>query len=390
MKTVYDHLSEKDRRIYAAIEAQKLPRGGITYIAGLLGCDRKTIRQGLKELKAPQTLPKDRIRRTGGGVKPKLETIPGIDEAFLEIVRVYTAGDPMREEVLWTNLAHQEIAEQLQARGMNVSTWIVKQLLQKHHFKKRKARKTLSTGTNANRDAQFQRIAQLREAYEAVGNPIISIDTKKKEALGLLYRDGTLYTQQMVKVYDHDFSYLADGVAIPYTIYDLQRNTACVSIGTSKDTADFVCDSIKYWWLTQGRADYPLATSILALADSGGSNAYRHYVFKEALQRLADELGIEIRMAHYPPYASKWNPVEHRVFPFITKALTGAILTSHEQVQRLIERAKTSTGLRVTAYIVKKIYHTGKKVAEGFKESMRILFDKKLGQWNYRAVPLQN
>ena len=355
-----------------------------------MGCNRKTIRRGITERKNPQTLPKDRIRREGGGIKPKLETIPGIDKAFLEIVRVYTAGDPMREEVLWTNLAHQEIAEHLQARGMNVSTWIVNHLLKKHKCKRRKARKSLSTGINANRDAQFRRIAHLREEYETVGNPMIRIDTKKKASLGLLYRDGTLYTQHMVKVYDHDFSHLADGVAIPYTMYDLQRNTAYVSIGTSKDPADFVCDSITSWWLTQGRADYPLATSILALADSGGSNSYRHYVFKEALQRLADELGIEIRMAHYPPYASKWNPVEHRVFPFITKALKGAILTSHEQVRNLIARAKTSTGLKVTAQLVKKVYHTGKKVATGFKESMRILFDKTLGQWNYRAVPLQN
>ena len=264
MKTVYENLSGKDRRIYAAIEAYKLPRGGITYIARVLGCDRKTIREGIKELKEPRTLPKDRIRREGGGAKAKLETIPGIDEVFLEVVRDYTAGDPMREDVLWTNLAHQEMAKQLQARGMDVSERIVKQLLKKHNFKQRKARKSLSTGTNADRDAQFRRIAELRAQYETVGNPIISIDTKKKESLGLLSRDGTVYTQQVVKVYDHDFSYLADGVAIPYTIYDLQRNTAYVSIGASKDTADFVCDSIKHWWRTQGQADSPFATSILA------------------------------------------------------------------------------------------------------------------------------
>jgi hypothetical protein len=390
MKTVYDSLSEKDRRIYAAIEAQKLPRGGITYIADVLGCDRKTIQKGSKERKDPRTLPKDRIRREGGGLKPKIETIPGIDEAFLEIVRDDTAGDPMKEDVLWTNLAHQEIADQLRGRGMGVSTRVVKQLLKKHKFKRRKARKRLSTGTNPNRDTQFRRIAELRAEYETTGNPIISIDTKKKEPLGLLDRGGALYTQETIMVYDHDYSYLAEGVAIPYTIYDLQQNRAYVSLGISKDTAEFVCDSIKAWWLTEGRKTYPQATSLLVLADSGGSNSYRHYVFKEALQHLVDKFGIEIRMAHYPPYASKWNPVEHRVFPFITKALKGVILTSHEQVQRLIERTKTSTGLKVTAHIVKKVYHTGKKVAEGFKESMRILFDKTLGQWNYRAVPLQH
>jgi hypothetical protein len=389
MKTVYESLSEKVRRIYAAIEAQKFRRGGISYMAEILGCARSTIRRGLKELKDPRTLPKDRLRRPGGGAKSKVETIVGIDAAFLEIVRDYTAGDPMQEEVLWTNLAHQEIADRLRARGMDVSVRIVKQLLRKHHFKKRKARKSLRTGEHVDRDAQFRRIAHLRAQYEAVGNPIISIDTKKKEALGLLDRGGTLYTQEVITVYDHDFSHLADGVAIPYTIYDLQQNRAYVNIGISKDTADFVCDSIRHWWLSQGRYDYPQATSILALADSGGSNSYRHYVFKEALQHLVDELGIEIRMAHYPSYASKWNPVEHRVFPHITRALRGVILTSHEQVKRLIERTKTSTGLTLTVRIVTKMYQTGRKVTEGFKASMRILFDEKLGKWNYRAVPLQ-
>jgi hypothetical protein len=391
MRTVYTCLSEKERRSYAALEAQKLPHGGITYLSDILGCDRKTIRRGITELKDPRTLPKDRIRREGGGANAKIETIPGIDEAFLEIVDHDTAGDPMREDVLWTNLAHTEIAEQLQARGMNVGPWIVKQLLHKHNFKKRKAQKRLSTGAFAERDAQFQRIKALRAAYEAAGNPLISMDTKQKESLGLLFREGRIYTQLPLPVYDYDFSYLADGVAIPYTLYDMQRNRAFVCLGSSKDTAAFVCDAIRAWWEAEGRAAYPMATSILLLADSGGSNSYRHYVFKEALQYLASELGIELRMAHYPPHASKWNPVEHRVFPYITKALKGAILTSHEQVKTLIERAKTSTGLTVTVQILTTVYQTGKNVAEGFKESMRIMFDTELGKelakLNYRAVP---
>ncbi len=206
MKTVSESLSEKDRRIYAAIEAQKLPRGGITSIAGVLGCDRATIRKGIKELKDPRTLPKDRIRREGGGSKPKVETIPGLDEAFLEIVRDYTAGDPMKEGVLWTNLAHHNMAEHLRARGMDVSVRIVKQLLTKRNFKRRKARKSLSTGTNPHRDAQCRRIAALRAEYEVAGNPIISIDTKKKESLGLLDRGGSLYTQETITVSDHDYS----------------------------------------------------------------------------------------------------------------------------------------------------------------------------------------
>jgi DNA-binding GntR family transcriptional regulator len=389
MKITYAHFSEKDRRIYAAIEAQKLPHGGITYIADLFGCSRKTIRQGMKELEDPRTLPKDRIRRAGGGRKPKLETIPGLDAAFLEVVRDYTAGDPMQEDVLWTNLAQQEIANQLRARGMDVSKQIVNQLLQKHHFKARKARKRLSTGTNPDRDAQFRRIAELRAAYEAAGNPIISIDTKQKELLGRLFREGRLSTQLPLDVYDHDFASLADGIAIPYTLYDVQRNHAFVCLGTSKDTAAFVCDAIHVWWTTEGRDHYPHATSMLVLADSGGSNSYRHHVFKEALQQLANRLGIELRMAHYPPYASKWNPVEHRVFPHITRVLRGVILTRHEQMKRWIERTKTATGLTVTAHIYWTIYQTGKKVSAAFKQAMPIVFDHDLGKWNYRAVPLQ-
>lgn len=157
----------------------------------------------------------------------------------------------------------------------------------------------------------------------------------------------------------------------------------------SKDTSEFACDSIKWWWLHQGRLLYPTATSILLLADGGGSNSARHYIFKEDLQKLVDEIGIEIRMAHYPPYTSKWNPVEHRVFPHITRTLQGVILKSHAVVKDLIEKTTTTTGLKVSAHIIKKTYETGRKYAKDFKETMRIIFDEYLGKWNYRAIPLQ-
>jgi DNA-binding GntR family transcriptional regulator len=387
MKTTYDQLSERDRRIYAAIEAQKLPHGGITSIAELFGCSRPTIRRGMKELEDPRTLPTDRIRRAGGGRKPKLETIPGLDAAFLEVVRDYTAGDPMQEEVLWTNLAHEEIAEHLRSRGLDVSKRIVKQLLKKHHFKPRKARKQLRTGTTEDRDAQFHRIADLRAEYETAGTPILSIDTKKNERLGQLFREGRLTTQLPVNVDDHDFAHLATGIVVPYTLYDVQRNHAFVCLGTNYDTAEFVCDAIHAWWQAEGRQHYPHATSILLLADSGGSNSYRHYVFKEALQALADTLGLELRVAHYPSYASKWNPVEHRVFPHITRVLRGVILTSHDQVKHLIERTTTKTGLTVSARIYWKVYQKGTQVTKGFKEAMAMVFDAVLPKWNYRAVP---
>jgi hypothetical protein len=188
-------------------------------------------------------------------------------------------------------------------------------------------------------------------------------------------------------VYDHDFPYLADGVVIPHTIYDLQSNSAYVNIGVSKDTSEFACDSIKSWWMNHGCRQYPNSTSILMLADSGGSNSCRHYIFKEDLQKLVDEIGVHIRIAHFPPYTSKWNPVEHRVFPHITRSLKGVILRNYEYVKELIENTTTKTGLKVKAHIVKKIYQTGRKYSDNFKETMRIVLDDYLGQWNYTAIP---
>ncbi len=188
-------------------------------------------------------------------------------------------------------------------------------------------------------------------------------------------------------VYDHDFPHLADGVAIPHAIYDVGGNHAHVNIGTSHDTGEFACDSLRRWWCRRGRYDHPQASSILMLVDGGGSNSSRHYLFKEDLQRLVDTIGIEIRVAHYPPYTSKWNPVEHRVFPHVTRSMQGVILTSHELVKELIEKTTTTTGLIVRASILDKVYEIGRKVADGFKESMRIVFDDHLGKWNYVAKP---
>ena len=174
---------------------------------------------------------------------------------------------------------------------------------------------------------------------------------------------------------------------IPYTIYDIAKNTGFVNIGTSKDTSEFACDSIKQWWNKIGKLQYPDTSSILILADGGGSNSSRHYIFKEDLQKLVNEIGIEIRMAHFPPYTSKWNPVEHKVFPHITRSLKGVILRNYEFVKELIENTNTKTGLKIIAEITNKIYKTGRKYAKGFKENMKIIADDYLGKWNYRAIP---
>lgn len=241
-----------------------------------------------------------------------------------------------------------------------------------------------------NRNAQFERIAELRTLYDAKGNPVVSVDTKKKELIGNLFREGKIYTTETVEVFDHDFPSLAEGVAIPHAIYDIAHNEGYVIIGTSRDTSEFACDSIRYWWDNFGKAHYPNADSILMLMDGGGSNSSRHYIFKQDLQALADEIGIEVRIAHYPPHTSKWNPIEHRLFPHITRSLQGMVLTTHQLAKELIEKTTTKSGLKVFSSIFNRVYETGRKVAEGFKESMRIIFDDNLAPWNYVAVPETN
>jgi Rhodopirellula transposase DDE domain len=205
--------------------------------------------------------------------------------------------------------------------------------------------------------------------------------------LGNFYRDGGAYCTHTVKVNDHDFKSFSDGVVTPYGIYDLKRNEGYVTLGTSKNTSEFCCDCIKEWWENYGKENYSEANSILALADCGGSNSSRHYIFKEDLQRLVDEIGIEIRIAHYPPYTSKYNPIEHKLFCHITKACKGAVFSSIDVVKKLVDKTSTSKGLKVFSNIKDKVYVTARKVSENFKKNMTIVFDDYLGKWNYKAIP---
>lgn len=295
----------------------------------------------------------------------------------------------MDETVVWTDLHPGEIVRLLSIEhGLKVSRTVVRKLLRKHNYRRRKAQKKRTMKAVPQRNEQFENIARLIAEYEATGNPILSMDTKKKEYLGNFYRAGHLYTRQTLETYDHDFTSFADGVIIPHSLYDLKRNTGYINLGTSKDTSEFACDSIRNWWYNLGRCDYPTATSILILCDGGGSNSSRYYIFKEDLQKLADEIGIEIRIAHYPPYCSRFNPIEHRLFPHVTRACQGVIFKSVELVKELMEKTTTSQGLTVTVQIIDKVYATGRKVADDFKETMRIVFDDFLPQWNYTAVPI--
>jgi hypothetical protein len=206
--------------------------------------------------------------------------------------------------------------------------------------------------------------------------------------IGKLYREGQLYTQEQgIEVFDHDWMSLAQGVAIPHGLYDLSDNVGYIQIGTSHDTSEFACDSIRYWWNHYGKEGYPLATSILLVCDGGGSNSSRYYIFKQDLQALVNELGVEIRIAHYPPYTSKYNPIEHRLFPHVSRVCQGVIFESIQMVKELMAKATTRKGLKVFTTVLDKTYQTGRKVAEDFKSNMKIVFDEFLPQWNYTAKP---
>lgn len=219
-------------------------------------------------------------------------------------------------------------------------------------------------------------------------NPVISIDTKKKEFIGDLYRDGTLECRESIEVFDHDYPHLATGHIHPYGVFDLKKNEVFFNLGTSSDTSEFACDSIKLWWDSIGKHRYPEADSILILADSGGSNSCRRHVFKQELQRISNLIGIEIRVAHYPPYTSKWNPIEHKVFCHVSRSLSGVVLKSVELAKELITRTTTTSGLKALAKISRKAYEKGKKVAKDFYDNAKIKFDKELPQLNYRVSPM--
>ena len=390
MQRLFATLSEKDRRRYAAVEAAKLGHGGVGYIAQLFDIDPKTVRRGLRELEHPDDSVGQRVRKPGGGRTSALEHGPPLEDHFLRLLAEFTAGDPMREGVLWTNLSRREISRRLREMGTPASRHTVRKLMKKHHLGQRKVRKKKALGAHPDRDAQFQNIAKLQAEYRAAGDPVISIDTKKKELIGNFAREGHTHTQVPVEVLDHDFPSAGEGKLIPHGIYDVARNEGYLHLNTSHDTSEFCCDSIAHWWHQHGCQHFPDARRLLLLCDGGGSNATNRHVFKEALQNLANRLGLDIRVAHYPPYCSKHNPIEHRLFPHVTRACQGVVFHSVAIAQHFMEKAKTSTGLTVTVDVLTGVYVTGKKCAAHFLETMSILFDDFLPRWNYRAVPQAN
>jgi hypothetical protein len=392
MRAFFRSLRENDRRRYAAVEAAKLGHGGIEYISRILGVDPKTIRQGQRDLEDLPEGPTARVREPGGGRKPKIEDDPKIDEDFRKVLVEHTAGSPTEETLIWTNLTKTEIVDLMQDCGSYVSVHIVDQLLDRHGYHERKALRMEPQSRHPDRNTQFETIARLKRESLDSADPILSIDLKSRELLGNFFRTGTLWTRETIRVFDHDFAEFAQGVVLPHGIYDLKQNRGYIHLGTSHDTSEFNCDCLKDWWERFGRASYPGAKSLLLLCDGGGSNPADNdngqaHLFRSDLQRLVNELGMEVRVAHYPPYASKYNPIEHRLFPHLSRVCRGMILHSVELVAELMRRAKTRTGLSVVVDVLDKVYKTGRKISQATKDAINVVRDSVLPRWNYRILP---
>lgn len=333
------------------------------------------------------------IRRRGecGGLavveKKMAESQPELVENLKSVLDVRTAGNPDEADVLWTDLSPGQIAATVTKMGTPVSPPVVRDWLEDQGLARHKIEKTLAGGASPDRNTQFERIAELKAKYLDGGNPVFSIDTKAKEHLGQLFRAGRVWTQKAFQGLDHDFPSWATGVIIPHGIYDDRLKRGHLNIGISHDTSQFACDSFRWYWNRIGSRCYPDATSILWLCDAGGSNSATQYLFKRDLQDLVNDLGVEIRVAHYPSYCSKFNPIERRFFPHVARACQGMLFDTLDAVVRLMRKASTTTGLRTTVNVIRRAYEIGREVARDFKQTMTIQFDTLLPKWNYCVIP---
>lgn len=293
----------------------------------------------------------------------------------------------MQEGVLWTNLTRSEIAAGLAEQGFKVSVTVVDRLLEEFQLGQRKPQKTKSMQHDPNRDAQFRYIAKLKRECFKVGVPVLSMDTKKREMLGDYVRPGRVFSSAPLRGWDHDFPTQSSGVVIPHGLYDLALNEGYMHLGDSHDTSEFAADALIDWWRNYGSVRYPQAAGMLLLCDSGGSNGVNRLVFKEQLQRVVDATDLLIKVAHYPPGCSKFNPIDHRLFPHVTRKLQGLFLKSLAMFRDLVKRATTRSGLRVFARTLRGIYEIGKHAVVQSANQLRIRYDRVLPNWNYIVIP---
>jgi hypothetical protein len=380
-------LNERSRRLLAAAEARSAGYGGITAASRATGIARSTIGRGLKDLAAPDGLSGE-VRRPGGGCPSLVEKDPTLLDDLRRLVEPATMGDPMRP-LMWVSKSHAKLAAALRGMGHKIADSSIPKLLGLLEYRRQVNRKTLEGSHNPDRNAQFEHINAAVIGTQAAGQPVISIDTKKKELVGCFKNAGSDYRPEGCpdKVNVHDFIDKNLGKAIPYGVYDVATNAGCVSVGISNDTAQFAVNSIRCWLDTMGRERYPDMNQWMITADGGGSNGSRVRLFKIELQKLAQETGLTIRVCHYPPGTSKWNRIEHRMFCHITQTWRGKPLVSRETVVELIASTTTRTGLIVRCKLDTRDYPKGIKVSDEEMDALNIEGDAFHPEWNYTISP---
>jgi hypothetical protein len=366
-ESLVGNLDERGRRRWAAVEARSLGRGGITAVAQATGLSDRTVRTGIKELGAGVRLPQGRQRHVGGGRKAAKEKAPALLKALEGLVEPATRGDP-QSPLKWTCKSTRELSKELKTCGYVVSRTTVAKLLKEAGFSLQANRKTIEGTHPPDRNAQFEHINRRVKAQRRAGQPALSVDTKKKENIGIYKNPGRTWRPkgQPLQVQTHDFPDKQHEKAVPYGVYDIGKNEAWVTVGISHDTAQFAVASIREWWHRRGRRRYPRrrVQRLLITADSGGSNGPRNRLWKYELQKLADDLGIAIEVCHFPPGTSKWNKIEHRVFCHITRRWRAQPLESYEIVVALIGATRTDTGLEVHARLDERAYPKGLQVSD--------------------------
>ena len=377
-------LDERQWRVFLATEALKAGEGGISRVARLSMADRKTVRKGIVELKDPPPL--GRVRREGGGRKKITEKDPTLIEDIESLVE--PKGDPMSLG-RWTTKSVAHLAFALEKKRHRIKKSALAEVLASLHFSLKANKKNIEGVSHPDRDLQFRHIKATCEAFEKSGNPIISVDCKKKELIGNFKNNGREWqpkgTNAVVNVYD--FISLADGKAAPYGVYDPIKNTGFVNVGVDHDTASFAVESIRRWWNSVGKPLYSKKTNLLITSDGGGSNGVRNRLWKKELQQLANETNLAITVNHLPPATSKWNKIEHRLFSYISINWRGKPLTSLETIIELLSHTTTTKGLTVCAVVDQNIYPIGVKVTDEEMEKLNILRDAFHGDWNYTIRP---
>jgi transposase len=384
---IFPHLDERQRRLLMGAEARALGYGGIQAVARAAGVREGTVSRGAAELESGQE-PMGRVRRPGGGRKRVADADPGLRPALLALVEPEERGDPM-SPLRWTTKSTRKLAGELTRQGHPVSADTVGDLLREEGFSLQANAKTLEGRQHPDRDAQFRHISEQVRGYQATKDPVVSVDTKKKELVGEFKNGGRQWRPagEPARVDTHDFPDRELGKAIPYGVYDLTTNTGWVSVGTDHDTAAFAVASIRRWWQSCGAGAYPHARRLLITADAGGSNGYRTRAWKTELAALAAETGLPITVCHLPPGTSKWNQIEHRLFSHITMNWRGRPLTSHEVIVNSIAATTTRTGLRVRAELDPGSYPTGAEITDAQMAAIPLTRHPFHGDWNYTIHP---